>query len=273
MNWVTGVPFVYPALEAVHIVGIALLLGSLVVFELRVWGLGRALELHAAGAPRPADRRRRLRPRPAAAARSCSSARSTRCSATSAFVLKMGLVALAGLNAMAFTCAAGSRPTTVSPGPRPRCRWGFGSPSSSAVDGSPTSSGFARRKDLACNAVPCSPSLPPDSLPALARAHHGWSGFDQDRPIYLEGKAESVVWRNPHAELDAAPRARRWSCRPTWPSARCRRSRPRSTRPKVLAATRLPTRKDPVWELELAPLTRMEAWKVAEIKAGPARSR
>lgn len=28
----------YPALEAVHIVGIALLLGSLVVFELRVWG-------------------------------------------------------------------------------------------------------------------------------------------------------------------------------------------------------------------------------------------
>jgi len=37
---------------------------------------------------------------------------------------------------------------------------------------------------------------------------------------------------------------------------------------KVVAATRLPTRKDPVWELELAPLTRMEAWKVAEIKDG-----
>ena len=37
---------------------------------------------------------------------------------------------------------------------------------------------------------------------------------------------------------------------------------------KVLSAARLPTRKDPVWELELAPLTRMEAWKVAEVKAG-----
>ena len=47
MNWVTGVPWVYPTLEVVHIVGIALLIGSLVVFELRVWGLGRAIELHA----------------------------------------------------------------------------------------------------------------------------------------------------------------------------------------------------------------------------------
>ena len=47
MNWVTSVPFVYPALESVHIVGIGLLLGSLVVFELRVWGLGRSLELRA----------------------------------------------------------------------------------------------------------------------------------------------------------------------------------------------------------------------------------
>ena len=37
------------------------------------------------------------------------------------------------------------------------------------------------------------------SLPALA--HHGWSSFDQDRPIYLSGKAVKVAWRNPHAEL------------------------------------------------------------------------
>lgn len=37
----------YPALEAVHIVGIALLLGSLLVFELRVWGWGAALPLPA----------------------------------------------------------------------------------------------------------------------------------------------------------------------------------------------------------------------------------
>ena len=35
-----------------------------------------------------------------------------------------------------------------------------------------------------------------------AWAHHGWSSFDQTRPLYLEGKALKVSWRNPHAELE-----------------------------------------------------------------------
>jgi hypothetical protein len=30
----------------------------------------------------------------------------------------------------------------------------------------------------------------------------------------------------------------------------------------------VPTRTDKVWEVELAPLTRMQAWNVAEIKSG-----
>ena len=103
--------------------------------------------------------------------------------------------------------------------------------------------------------------------PSLARAHHGWSGFDQDKPIYLEGKAESVVWRNPHAELKL-----RVSPGLALPADLSRRALPAQSASvdtaKVLAATRLPNRKDPVWELELAPLTRMDAWKVAEIKPG-----
>ena len=36
-------PWAYPALEVVHIVGIALLLGNLVLLELRVFGRGAAL--------------------------------------------------------------------------------------------------------------------------------------------------------------------------------------------------------------------------------------
>jgi hypothetical protein len=36
-------PYAYPALEVVHILGIALLVGNLVLFELRVWGVGGAL--------------------------------------------------------------------------------------------------------------------------------------------------------------------------------------------------------------------------------------
>ena len=40
------------------------------------------------------------------------------------------------------------------------------------------------------------------SFSPLAQAHHGWSSFDQDRPVYLEGKARKVTWQNPHTELE-----------------------------------------------------------------------
>ena len=40
-------PWAYPALETVHVVGIALLFGGLLVFELRLLGLARALDLRA----------------------------------------------------------------------------------------------------------------------------------------------------------------------------------------------------------------------------------
>lgn len=43
--WIASHPYAYPALEVVHIVGIALLLGSLVVLDLRVWGLAAEVPL------------------------------------------------------------------------------------------------------------------------------------------------------------------------------------------------------------------------------------
>jgi hypothetical protein len=43
LAWLQDSPWAYPALEAAHITGIALLLGSLVVFELRAWGVAREL--------------------------------------------------------------------------------------------------------------------------------------------------------------------------------------------------------------------------------------
>jgi hypothetical protein len=48
-DWIATHPWAYPALEVVHIVGIALLFGNLVSFELRLWGVGAALPLHALG--------------------------------------------------------------------------------------------------------------------------------------------------------------------------------------------------------------------------------
>jgi hypothetical protein len=43
--WIASNPFAYPALEVVHIVGIALLLGNLVLLELRVWGVAAELPM------------------------------------------------------------------------------------------------------------------------------------------------------------------------------------------------------------------------------------
>ncbi len=106
--WIASHPIVYPALEVVHIVGIALLLGSLVLLELRVWGLGPelpllplsrlALGVTASGfglvvlsgllmfASQPAE-----------------------LLSNRAFVLKLALVLLAGLNALWFHARDGLR--------------------------------------------------------------------------------------------------------------------------------------------------------------------
>jgi hypothetical protein len=110
------------------------------------------------------------------------------------------------------------------------------------------------------------------AVPALAflteaLAHHGWSSFDQARPIYLEGQVGKVAWRNPHAEIDleVAPDMK-------LPPDLATRALPAQSAPvdgpALLKAAQLPTRKDRRWMIELAPLTRMEAWKVPEIKVG-----
>jgi hypothetical protein len=100
-GWIVSHPYAYPALEVLHIVGIALLFGNLVLFELRVWGFGPelpvlplaklALNLSLLGfgligasgllmfAGQPAE-----------------------LLASRSFVIKMGLVMLAGLNAAWF---------------------------------------------------------------------------------------------------------------------------------------------------------------------------
>lgn len=102
-------------------------------------------------------------------------------------------------------------------------------------------------------------------------AHHGWSNFDAERPIYLEGKATKVSWRNPHAELElelVTPLK--------LPADLAKRPVPAQSAAVdatvILAKAVLPTRRDKQWELELAPLSRMQAWQVAEIKPGTSLS-
>jgi Family of unknown function (DUF6152) len=103
-------------------------------------------------------------------------------------------------------------------------------------------------------------------LPAWA--HHGWSSFDQNRPIYLEGKATKVAWRNPHAELTLELPAAGLKLPPDLATRTLPAQSAPVDGPALLKAAQLPTRKDKSWEIELAPLTRMQAWAVPEIKAG-----
>ena len=109
--------------------------------------------------------------------------------------------------------------------------------------------------------------VPMVGLGGQAIAHHGWSSFDQDRPLYLEGRVSKAVWQNPHVELELElPAALRL------PPGLTERVLPAQTAPvdgkALLAKTVLPTRTDKRWEIELAPLTRLQAWRVAEIKPG-----
>ena len=100
-----------------------------------------------------------------------------------------------------------------------------------------------------------------------ASAHHGWSSFDTARPIYLEGRAAAVRWRNPHAEIDL-------DVRPDLKLPQDLANRPVPAQaatvdgPALLAKAVLPTRKDKRWTIELAPLTRMDAWRVAPLQPG-----
>lgn len=100
-----------------------------------------------------------------------------------------------------------------------------------------------------------------------ARAHHGWSSFDQSRPIYLEGKAVQVAWRNPHAELVLEVPANL-----AVPAGLAQRPVPAQSATvdgaALLTRATVPTRKDRRWEIELAPIFRMNQWQVPEVKVG-----
>ena len=106
------------------------------------------------------------------------------------------------------------------------------------------------------------------SVPLSQRlfAHHGWSSFDESRPLYIAGTVKSLKWQNPHAEIvitvdkDA-----------TLPADLAKRSAPAQTATvdgaKILASASLPKKRGD-WTIELSPMTRIDAWKVPAPKVG-----
>ncbi len=98
--------YAYPALGVVHVVGIALLIGSLVVFECRLWGAGASLPVAALA-------RLALRLSVIGFVLAVASGLLMFASqpddllANRAFLVKMGLLVLAGLNAALFHARGG----------------------------------------------------------------------------------------------------------------------------------------------------------------------
>jgi len=99
-------PWAYPALEVLHIVGIALLVGNLVLLELRVWGVASELPLQPLA---------RLSLRLAAGGfvllagtgLFMFATRPDELLANRAFTIKLGLIMFAGLNAAWFHARGG----------------------------------------------------------------------------------------------------------------------------------------------------------------------
>jgi hypothetical protein len=108
LTWIAASPWAFPALEVVHLLGVALLVGNLVAFESRVLGSARELPLQAFA-------RLSLVLAVAGFALVALSgmllfaAQPGEMLANRAFVIKMGLVLAAGVNAAIFHARDGLR--------------------------------------------------------------------------------------------------------------------------------------------------------------------
>ena len=117
-------PWAYPALEVVHIVGIAMLFGGLLVFELRVLGVGKELSQSQLA---------RLTLLPALAGFGlCAATGLTMFAsqpgellANSAFRVKLLLICLAGANAAWFHARGGLAASGAIPKLQCLLSWGF----------------------------------------------------------------------------------------------------------------------------------------------------
>lgn len=49
------------------------------------------------------------------------------------------------------------------------------------------------------------------AIAAPAIAHHGWSSYDESRPITLTGSLASVTWGNPHGTATTRWQGKTWA--------------------------------------------------------------
>ncbi len=104
-------------------------------------------------------------------------------------------------------------------------------------------------------------------LPTLARAHHGWGGFDTATPVYIAGPVREATWQNPHAELIV-----RVPDTLALPGDLASRTLPAQRSvidgEDLLRRAVLPRRRGGDWTIQLAPMFRISQWNIGEIGAG-----
>ena len=99
-------------------------------------------------------------------------------------------------------------------------------------------------------------------LAAPVLAHHGWSSFDQDKPLYLSGTLTQVRWQNPHTEVMLRVDATKL---PEGIAARTVPAQQQSVDGAgILKKVQVPANAAGVWEVEFAPLSRMQAWGLSQ---------
>lgn len=104
------------------------------------------------------------------------------------------------------------------------------------------------------------------ALSPAAWAHHGWSSFDETKPLYIAGVASQVKWQNPHVELTL-----RVDSSLALPTNLKQLEIPKQSASvdgaALFSKASLPKKRGD-WAIELAPLSRVEAWKIPAIKNG-----
>lgn len=48
------------------------------------------------------------------------------------------------------------------------------------------------------------------TIPAAALAHHGWSSYDETKPITVTGALQNVAWTNPHGSATIGWQGKPW---------------------------------------------------------------
>ncbi|MCX8474697.1 MAG: DUF6152 family protein [Sphingomonas sp.] len=48
------------------------------------------------------------------------------------------------------------------------------------------------------------------SVPAAALAHHGWSSYDETKPLTVTGALQNVAWSNPHGSASTQWQGKQW---------------------------------------------------------------